>query len=631
MTDVPSIPSPAIHSEDRAQEADHPASQVVEFGMDQPLRLDCGVDLAPFQIAYQTYGQLNADRSNAILICHALTLDQHVANSHPLTGKAGWWEIMVGPGRPLDTDRYFIICANVIGGCMGSTGPASTNPATGKAWGLDFPVITIPDMVRAQTMLLDRLGIETLFCVIGGSMGGMQVLQWTAAYPERVFSALPVACSTRHSAQNIAFHELGRQAVMADPDWHHGRYFELSTHPHRGLAVARMAGHITYLSDAALHRKFGRRMQDRELPTFSFDADFQVESYLRYQGSSFVERFDANSYLYLTRAMDYFDIAADHDGVLAQAFRGIKTRFCVVSFTSDWLFPTSESRALVHALNASSARVSFAEIETDRGHDAFLLDVPEFFDIARAFLQSAGKARGLGQRFQRSGPGSREAMALQEQALPLGGVAPDRTGKYRTDHLLVAEMIPAGSKVLDVGCGDGELLQLLESRGIDGRGIELSREGVNRCVAKGLAVVQGDADTDLVNYPDDAFDYVILSQTLQATRQPKVVLENLLRIGRRAVVSFPNFGFWKMRLQLLVGGHMPRTENLPATWYDTPNIHFCTIKDFVQLCDEINVKMERAVALDLYGRPVPLTLPWWVWNMFGEQGVFLLSRGGAGK
>jgi len=365
------------------------------FGADQPLPLDCGIDLAPFQIAYQTYGELNAERSNAILVCHALTGDQHVANVHPVTGKPGWWETMVGPSRPLDTDNYFIICPNVIGGCMGSTGPASTNPATGKLWGLDFPIITIPDMVRAQAMLLDRLGIETLFCVVGGSMGGMQVLQWTAAYPKRVFSALPIACSTRHSAQNIAFHELGRQAVMADPDWHQGRYAEHSTQPHRGLGVARMAAHITYLSDAALHRKFGRRMQDRDLPTFSFDADFQVESYLRYQGSSFVERFDANSYLFLTRAMDYFDIAADHQGVLAEAFRGIKTRFCVVSFTSDWLFPTSESRALVHALNASSARVSFAEIETDRGHDAFLLDVPEFFDISRAFLQSAAKARGL--------------------------------------------------------------------------------------------------------------------------------------------------------------------------------------------------------------------------------------------
>ena len=625
MTNVQSIASPSIHSEDRAHEADHPTSLVAKFGTDQPLKLDCGVDLAPFQIAYQTYGELNADRSNAILICHALTLDQHVANVHPLTGKPGWWEIMVGPGRPLDTDRYFIICSNVIGGCMGSTGPASTNPATGKVWGLDFPVITIPDMVRAQAMLLDRLGIETLFCVVGGSMGGMQVLQWTAAYPERVFSALPIACS---DAPFGAEHRVSRtrpaggdgRSGLARRPLFRGRHPSAS----RARAWRGWPAHITYLSDAALHRKFGRRMQDRELPTFSFDADFQVESYLRYQGSSFVERFDANSYLYLTRAMDYFDIAADHDGVLAQAFRGIKTRFCVVSFTSDWLFPTSESRALVHALNASSARVSFAEIETDRGHDAFLLDVPEFFDISRAFLQSAGKARGLDERQVAD-------MALQEQALPLGGVAPIAPASYRTDHLLVAEMVERGSKVLDVGCGDGELLQLLESRGIDGRGIELSREGVNRCVAKGLAVVQGDADTDLVNYPDDAFDYVILSQTLQATRQPKVVLENLLRIGRRAIVSFPNFGFWKMRLQLLVGGHMPRTENLPATWYDTPNIHFCTIKDFVQLCDEINVKMERAVALDLYGRPLRLNAPWWFWNMFGEQGVFLLSRGGKAK
>ena len=382
-------------STERAHEADHPSSLVAQFGADKPLRLDCGIDLAPFQIAYQAYGQLNADRSNAILICHALTGDQHVANVHPVTGKRGWWETLVGSGKPIDTDRYYVVCANVVGGCMGSTGPSSTNPATGKLWGLDFPVITIPDMVRAQAMLLDHLGIEKLFAVVGGSMGGMQALQWTAAYPERVFSALAVACSTRHSAQNIAFHELGRQAVMADPDWRGGRYFEDDAHPHRGLGVARMAAHITYLSDAALHRKFGRRLQDREVPTFSFDADFEVESYLRHQGSSFVERFDANSYLYLTRAMDYFDIAADHDGVLAEAWRGTRTRFCVVLFTSDWLFPTSEARAVVHALNAGSARVSFAEIETDRGHDAFLLDVPEFIEISRAFLESAASAHGL--------------------------------------------------------------------------------------------------------------------------------------------------------------------------------------------------------------------------------------------
>ncbi len=380
-----------------AREADEPRdSLVARFGADQPLQLDSGVALSPFQIAYKTYGRLNADRSNAILICHALTGDQHVASVHPVTGKNGWWDTMVGPGKPIDTERYFVICSNVVSGCMGSSGPSSINPKTGKPYGLDFPVITIRDMVRAQAMLIDHLGIETLFAVAGGSMGGMQVLQWAESFPERVFCALPLACATRHSAQNIAFHEVGRQAVMADPEWRGGRYLIENGNPRRGLAVARMGAHITYMSDAALHRKFGRKLQDRSNPTFSFDADFEVESYLRYQGSSFVERFDANSYLYLTRAMDYFDLAAEHGGVLANAFKGTQTRFCVVSFTSDWLFPTSESREIVHALNATSARVSFAEIVTDKGHDAFLLDEPELFAIVRGFLDGAAKARGLG-------------------------------------------------------------------------------------------------------------------------------------------------------------------------------------------------------------------------------------------
>ena len=376
-------------------EADNPRSPVARFGHDKPLKLDAGVALSPFQIAYQTYGALNAQRSNAILVCHALTGDQHVNNVHPVTGKGGWWDSIIGPGKPIDTERYFVICPNVVGACMGTTGPASTNPATGKPWGLDVPVITIRDMVRAQAMLLDHLGIEQLFSVAGGSMGGMQVLQWAASYPERVYSALPIATATRHSAQNIAFHEVGRQAVMADPEWRQGRYLVEGTNPRRGLAVARMGAHITYLSDAALHRKFGRKFQDRTNPTFSFDADFEVESYLRHQGITFVERFDANSYLYLTRAMDYFDLAADYDGILANAFRGTPTRFCVISFTSDWLFPTSDSRAIVHALNAAAARVSFAEIVTDKGHDAFLLEEPELFAIVRGFLDGAGKARGL--------------------------------------------------------------------------------------------------------------------------------------------------------------------------------------------------------------------------------------------
>jgi homoserine O-acetyltransferase/O-succinyltransferase len=388
------IEGAASRAEAIRREADEPHSDLVRFGPDKPLRLDAGVDLSPFQIAYKTYGTLNAERSNAILALHALTGDQYLIGEHPATGKAGWWETMVGPGKPIDTDRFFVICPNVLGGCMGTTGPASKT-ASGEPYGLSLPVVTIGDMVRSQAMLLDHLGIDSVLCVTGGSMGGMQALQWTASYPARVFAALPIACAARHSAQNIAFHEVGRQAVMADPDWRNGRYLTEGTSPRRGLAVARMAAHITYLSDAALHRKFGRELQDRKAPTFGFDADFQVESYLRHQGSIFVERFDANSYLYITRAMDYFDLAADYQGVLANAFRGAKTRFCVVSFTSDWLFPTSDARQIVHALNAAGASVSFAEVVTDKGHDAFLLEEPELFQIVRGFLEAAARARGL--------------------------------------------------------------------------------------------------------------------------------------------------------------------------------------------------------------------------------------------
>ena len=363
--------------------------------VDEPLQLDSGIALGPYTIAYQTYGRLNDERSNAILVCHALTGDQYVAEPHPVTGKPGWWDMLAGPGKVLDTDRYFLICANVVGGCMGSTGPMEINPATGRHWGLTFPVITIADMVRAQKHLIDHLGIASLFCVIGGSMGAMQVLEWASSYPERVFAAVPVAGAARHSAQNIAFHELGRQAIMADPNWCGGNYLELGQRPERGLAVARMAAHITYLSEQALHRKFGRNLQDRKDITYGFDADFQVENYLRHQGITFVERFDANSYLYITRACDYFDLAAEHGGVLADAFRGTPTRFCVISFTSDWLYPTSESRAVVHALNAIAANVSFVEIETDKGHDAFLLDEPEFHATLRGFLDGCAQHRGL--------------------------------------------------------------------------------------------------------------------------------------------------------------------------------------------------------------------------------------------
>jgi homoserine O-acetyltransferase/O-succinyltransferase len=368
----------------------------IELGVREKLRLDCGVMLGPFTTAYQTYGALNADKSNAILVCHALTGDHYVADDvHPTTGKGGWWTLLVGPGKPIDTDKYFVICANVLGGCQGTTGAKDVNPETGKPYGLSFPVITIGDMVRAQKQLIDHLGIEQLFLVIGGSMGAMQVLEWAARYPEQVFAACPIAGAARHSAQNIAFHEVGRQAIMADPDWHGGAYHDHDAAPRRGLSVARMAAHITYMSEAALHRKFGRRLQDREGLTYGFDADFQVESYLRHQGSTFVDRFDANAYLYITRAMDYFDLAAEHGGNLSAAFKGSATRFCIVSFTSDWLFPTSESRAVVHALNAVAANVSFVEVESDKGHDAFLLEEPEFFEVLSGFINGSASIRGL--------------------------------------------------------------------------------------------------------------------------------------------------------------------------------------------------------------------------------------------
>ncbi|WP_294281685.1 homoserine O-acetyltransferase [uncultured Sphingomonas sp.] len=358
-----------------------------------PLRLDGGGLLSPVEIGYETYGTLNADGSNAILICHALTGDQHVASPHPRTGKPGWWTRLVGEGKPIDPARHFVICSNVIGSCMGSSGPATIDPSTAEPWAMRFPVITIRDMVRAQAMLLDHLGVGQLKAVVGGSMGGMQALSWAATFPERVRACVMVASTARHSAQNIAFHEVGRQAIMADPKWNGGAYYEANDPPAAGLAVARMAGHITYLSEAGLTEKFGRRLQARPdrpdgAKSFGFDADFQVESYLRHQGLSFVDRFDANSYLYITRALDYFDLAEEHGGLLANAFRGTKTRFCLISFDTDWLYPTSESRAVVQALNAAGAAASFVELSSPYGHDAFLLDAPEMNRVIDGFLRA---------------------------------------------------------------------------------------------------------------------------------------------------------------------------------------------------------------------------------------------------
>ena len=354
----------------------------------KPQKLDCGKEISNFPISYETYGTLNEKKDNAILVFHALTGDQFASGKNPITNKDGWWSYALGSGKAIDTEKFFVICANVIGGCMGSYGPSTIDEETGKPIGTNFPVITINDMVNAQYNLLEHFKIDKLFAVIGGSMGGMQVLQFVSNFPDKAHIAIPIACTSSHSAQNIAFNELGRQAILADTNWKNGFYEQNKTSPDKGLAVARMAAHITYLSKKGLQEKFGRKLQERDDLKFSFDADFQIESYLRYQGSVFVDRFDANSYLYITRAMDYFDLSKQFNGNLSDAFSNTTSKFFVISFTSDWLYPTAENREIVIALNAIGADVGFVEIESDKGHDSFLLDVPDFLDTLGNYLKT---------------------------------------------------------------------------------------------------------------------------------------------------------------------------------------------------------------------------------------------------
>ena len=351
--------------------------------------LDSGFNLKDFQIAFKTFGNLNANKDNAILICHALTGDQYVSETNPITKKDGWWSRMVGVNKPIDTNKYYVICSNVIGGCAGTTGPKEINFQTNVPYGREFPAVTVRDMVKIQNYLIETLSIEKLFAVVGGSMGAMQALQWTIDYPQKIQNVIHIAGALKHSAQNIAFHEVGRQAIMNDPNWNKGGYNKNNIIPERGLAVARMIAHITYLSDDAMHRKFGRKLQSRDIISFGFDADFQIESYLRYQGRSFVERFDANSYLYLTRAMDYFDLEKKFSTAIEfSPIPNQHIRYLIISFTSDWLFPTSENRKIVKTLNYFTRNVSFTEIETDKGHDSFLLDEPELDSIIKGFLDN---------------------------------------------------------------------------------------------------------------------------------------------------------------------------------------------------------------------------------------------------
>ncbi len=556
-------------------------TQIVTF---PALTLDCGVTLLNVDVAYETYGTLNAERTNAILVLHAFSGDAHAAGISRETGQPGWWSPMIGAGLAFDTDRYFVISSNVLGGCRGTTGPSSIDPATGEHYAMRFPVITIGDMVRLQKMLVEHLGVERLLAVTGGSMGGMQALEWAVAYPESIAAVIPIAATSRHSAQQIAFNEVGRQAIMSDPDWNEGNYYD-STPPGRGLSIARMVGHITYMSDASMREKFGRRLRDKDAFGFDFSVDFEVESYLRYRGSQFVNRFDANSYLYITKAMDYFDLSAGRSS-LASAFERTRARFLVLSFTSDWLYPTYQSLETVSALRSRNIDVAFCELTSTYGHDAFLLEAKEQSEMVAGFLNSvyrdfSSSAKWMGRGVDSAGG---TGASTSEQILA------------RMDYAMIAEMVEPGSRVLDLGCGEGELLAWLrQHKRVDAQGVEIDPNKVRRAIARGVSAYQSDIDQGLADYPDATFDFVILSQTLQETRYPLRVLREMLRVGHQAIVAFPNFGHWTTRLTHLISGRAPRTKIFPYDWYESPNLHFMTVKDFVSLCHEQSWVIERQI------------------------------------
>ncbi|MBN1391286.1 MAG: homoserine O-acetyltransferase [Sedimentisphaerales bacterium] len=576
----------------------------------EPLELESGKKLGPIDVAYETYGNLNDSGDNAVLICHALSGDAHVAGIHsPEDKKNGWWDVMVGPGKGIDTNKYFVICSNILGGCSGTTGPSSINPQTGKPYGLDFPIITVADMVKVQKLLLDKLGIKKLLSVVGGSIGGMQVLQWAIAYPDFVRSAIAIAATTHLSAQSIAFDAVGRNAILADSNFSGGQYHD-SNCPDRGLAIARMIGHITYLSEPGMRAKFGRELRGAEKYSYDFNSEFAVETYLDYQGQSFVERFDANSYLYITKAADYFDLTREY-GSLEKAFAKTKPRFLVISFASDWLFTPAQSKAMVDALAAVGKDVSYCDIASPYGHDAFLLEPEVLGRYLCCFLQATYKPRD---EQQACSCYARSMRKLDEF---------EQAHRARVDYDLIESIIEPGSSVLDVGCGDGQLLvNLVRDKNIKGKGIEIDQELVLDCVCRRLPIIQQNVEEGLGFYGDKSFDYVILSQTLQTVKEPEKVFRELLRVGKKVIVSFPNFAHWRCRAQLIFAGKAPVTGQLPMSWFNSPNIHLLSLKDFAQFCGKLGVKVEKRIPLSR-ARLVPVRF---APNLFAEQVIYITSK-----
>ena len=575
------------------------------------MQLDSGEHLGPITLAYETYGTLNATASNAILITHALSGDAHVAGKHSEDDrKPGWWDTMVGPGKAFDTKKYFIICSNVIGGCMGSTGPSSINPATGKPYGLDFPIITVGDMVRAQRHLIQHLGITRLLCVAGGSMGGMQVLTWAVNYPQMLESAIVIASTHLSGAQQIAFDAVGRQSIKSDPAFHGGQYYG-GPGPDAGLSIARMLAHITYLSDELMQQKFGRRLRGSDRFGYDFDSEFEVETYLDYQGEQFVNRFDANSYLYVTKAMDYFDISAGHPSLDA-ALSPAECRIMVLSYSSDWLYPPYQSQQITYALARGRKDVSYCNIQSSYGHDAFLLEVDVMRKLIGGFLRHAANPELV-----------RTQALEQDSETETGPPAASKVSIYeghRVDYDMIVKLVEKGSRVLDIGAGDGELLcRLIAQKDVRGVAMEKAQGNVITCVRRGVSVIQADIDQGLVELQDESFDYVILSMTLQILKHPDFVLREMLRVGRKCIVSFPNFGYWRVRWDAFFDGRAPVTRNLPYSWYDSPNRHVLTIRDFREFCAAKDITIEKEIPL--YAEGTVHTLP----NLFAEEALYVLT------
>lgn len=573
----------------------------------EPLKLELGGTLPEITVAYETYGTLNAARDNAVLICHALSGDSHVAR-HDAGDDPGWWDIAVGPGKAFDTDKYFVICSNVLGGCRGTTGPGSANPATGKPYGADFPTITTGDMVAVQRRLVDHLGIGALLAVAGGSMGGHQALTWATRHADRVRKTLAIATSPRLTTQALAFDVIGRNAILRDPNFKGGQYYG-NGGPSVGLALARMLGHITYLSPQAMKEKFeADRLRPREVPT-EFEKRFSVGSYLAYQGDKFVERFDANSYVNLSLAMDMFNLGATA-AELSESLKRATCDWLVVSFTSDWLFPPEQSQEIVHALVEQGKSVSYCNIQSSCGHDAFLLadEADAYGALISAFLAREDR------------PGAREK---DDDVYPRN--AASIFHPHRVDYDRIVDLIPPTASVLDLGCGQGGLLARLRERGNRRLvGVELDQEAAISAVQRGLDVIQADLNQGLIPFGDQQFDYVLLSHTLQAVKDVERLVADMQRVGKRCILSFPNFAYHKLRRMLAVDGRAPESPGiLRFKWYNSPNIRFFTIDDFEDFCRERGIQVHQRIFLDMEEGKEVTKDP----NLLADMAIFVVSRG----